>query len=355
MAKQKNYNLLVRRLDKSGPCTVAVDIGRQAKAKGYCVRLLYLSGGISREDISDFEEVRRWKILDIFTLPGILHTHCLRADLIGGVLALFGRRNVITTLHNLFLIDLLFDHKRWKVMLAWCAWSRLICHMDGVFCISQSMERYYKKKLPRAPLKIAYNFRFPSEMANQNVIDGLTKRFLPWVKSQRLAGRKIIVFVGGINKRKNIIKLSEIIASRESVALVICGKGPDEEKLFRLINDQSANQNVLYLGEILRPDLVIDKCDALVLPSLAEGLPLVVLEAARLGKPSLLSNIAVHRELAHLRLGITFDHRKFSDFDTALQKLSFLSMNKQVVELAFQENFSSEVGFDRYEKHFPSD
>jgi glycosyltransferase involved in cell wall biosynthesis len=313
--------------------------------------LLSLGGRGTRDDIGDFDEVRSWRLWDFFALSGILHTHCLRADLIGGLLAFFGRRHVITTLHNYFMIDLSFDHKRWKVALAWCVWSRLVSCMDGVFCISHAMERYYKEKLPNARLKVAYNFRSPSMPAGQAQIDDLALRFLPWLSSQRLVGRRVMAFVGGIHRRKNILKFVEATSSHENIAIVVCGAGPAEDELRRLIVERGASDRVLMLGSVPRPDLVLEQCDALVLPSLAEGLPLVVLEAASLGKPSLLSNIAVHRELAHFGLGVIFDHRSFSDLDEALVKLEARLRNEHIVKNAFLQNFSSEIGFARYERN----
>ena len=90
-----------------------MDLCRQAAAHGAYVRLLCLAGGIERDDVGGLHEVRRLRWSDPLYLDGIVHTHCLRPDLVGSLFKLRGRCFVVTTLHNYFLIDLSFDHERW--------------------------------------------------------------------------------------------------------------------------------------------------------------------------------------------------------------------------------------------------
>ena len=342
------YNILVPRFDHTGPCNVAVDIGREAKRRGFVVRLLALSGSIGRDDLKEFDEVRLFKWSDLFGLRGVLHTHCLRPDLVGGLIAALGRCTVITTLHNYFLVDLGFDHKRWQVALSWRLWRKSVSAMSYAVCISEAMHRYYRHKLPRARLAMAYNFRAPPPAAQSACVKELATLFSPWLELQRKSRRQVLAFVGSIHPRKNVLRLVEAVACHGDVSLVLCGDGPLREDLHRLIEHLKCSDRVLVLGSIPRPDLVLEKVDALVLPSFAEGMPLVVLEAARLDKPSLLSNIAVHREMVGLGLGVTFDHRNFSDFSQALKALPRPAAGN--VRSVWEKQFTPDVGFARYER-----
>lgn len=350
MTTLRPYNILVPRFDRTGPCNVAVDIGREAKRLGYSVRMLALSGENTRDDLHEFDEVRLLRWRDLFSLYGVLHTHCLRPDLIGGLFALRGHCKVITTLHNYFLIDLAFDHKPCQVALSWQLWRRAVSAMDHAVCISHAMHRYYRRKLPKAKLSTAYNFRAPSlEPENGQIID-IAARFGPWLTYQRQEGRRVLAFVGGLHRRKNVLKLQEAFAARDNISLVFCGEGPQKEDLMRAIEHQGCADRMLVLGAIPRPDLVLAEVDALVLPSFAEGMPLVVLEAARLDKPSLLSNIAVHREMAQLGLGVTFDHRRFTDVDQALDRLIQRPNQTGTVRRIWETHFTPAVGFSVYER-----
>lgn len=350
MTTLRPYNILVPRFDHTGPCNVAVDIGREAKRHGYSVRMLALSGENTRDDLHEFDEVRLFRWRDLLTLSGVLHTHCLRPDLIGGLFALRGCCTVITTLHNYFLIDLAFDHKPWKVALSWQLWRRAVSAMNHVVCISHSMNRYYKRKLPGARLSTAYNFRGSPSVPKSGQIADLATRFGPWLACQRQEGRRVLAFVGGIHQRKNVLKLQEAFASRTNISLVFCGEGLQKQELMHAIELRGCSDRMLVLGAIPYPNLVLAEVDALVLPSFAEGMPLVVLEAARLDKPSLLSNIAVHREMARLGLGVTFDHRRFTDVDQAMDRLIPWLNETGTVRRVWEEQFTPAVGFERYER-----
>src|SRR5574340_385822 len=86
MTTSRRYTLIVPRVDHTGPCNVAVDLARAAAAAGWAVQILYLSGTPSR-DVGDAAiPVRRVRFGDLFSLRGVLHTHCLRPDLLGALL-----------------------------------------------------------------------------------------------------------------------------------------------------------------------------------------------------------------------------------------------------------------------------
>ena len=90
--------------------------------------------------------------------------------------------------------------------------------------------------------------------------------------------------------------------------------------------ESAADPRLLELaGQLQQPAQAMSTADVLVLPSFAEGLPLVALEAARLGIPCLLSNIAVHREMAALGLGLIFQRHGFRDFRAKAHEIADLA------------------------------
>jgi hypothetical protein len=79
---------------------------------------------------------------------------------------------------------------------------------------------------------------------------------------------------------------------------------------------------------------------------------LVVLEAASAGLPSLMSNIAVHREMASLGFGVTFDRFSFHNF---CEKAQLLALDRTAEKDArrvslWREKFSHGPGFARYKQ-----
>lgn len=346
MTTSRRYTLITPRADRTGPANVAVDIGHAAVAAGWQVYLLYLSGSPSRDDLGSFAEVRRWRLRDLWSLDGVVHTHCLRPDLVGWLFSWNRHCTVMTTLHNHFLFDLGFDHRPWRVRLAWFLWSRALRRFDKRVCISATMRRYYRRVLPELNFDLAYNFRAPSPAHAAEPAPFITE----WLQKQRAAQRIVLAYVGSLSERKNVAELLNAIAGMPEIALAICGTGPQAPRLKALAAQGDMSQRVLIAGHVVDPQTVIARSDLLVLPSRAEGLPLVVLEAARAGRPALMSNIAVHRELASFGLGATFDRHRFADFRAKAHAL--VGKPAQPPNLAlvsiWQERFSSVPGFQQY-------
>ncbi|MGM9484159.1 glycosyltransferase family 4 protein [Roseateles sp. NT4] len=333
------YTLITPRLDATGPNNVAAELARAALDRGWQVRWLYLSHGPGRDDLAGLAEVRRFRLSDLWRLRGLVHTHCLRPDLLGGLLAGSSRRTVITTAHNNFLADLRHGYARWKVGLSWSLWRRAVARMDRRFSVSRASQRHYARLAPELHFDVAYNFRAPVAAA------ALPSPIATWLARQRAAGRTVLAYVGTLSTLKNVSAMLPSLAADPALALVLCGDGPLRATLEAAATE--LGDRVLLAGHVPQPGPMLEQVDALVLPSLTEGLPLVVVEALRAGCPSLLSNIAVHRELAALGAGLTFDHRRLTDFHAQLRALLARATpeHRAGLKRLWENRFSPAVGF----------
>lgn len=349
MTLRTEYTALVPRLDATGLTNVAVDVARGMKTAGAFTRLVYLSGQPTRNDLDSFDEVRRMRWSDPFRLRGIVHTHGLRPDIIGAAFTLRRRCLVVSTMHGHLPQHLRFDYPEWKVQLAWRICSLALRRFDSIVCISETMLRHYRRTRPAANYHVVYNFRGTGQPSNATMDPGCTG----WFNSQRGHGRAILIYVGSISKRKNIAALIQRMIEAPQVSLVVCGDGPLRPALEESL-PLEARSRLLFLGHVDAPEILMPHCDALVLPSKAEGLPLVIIEAARCGIPSLMSNIAVHRELAAKGIGLTFDRHGFSDFADKAAQLSRERSTSRSNELRslWEREFSPEVGMARYQALF---
>ncbi len=343
--KKGHYTLIVPALDRTGPVSVAVDIGIAARDKGWQVRLLYLTPVVPRDDLGFANEVRQFRFSDLWRLRGVVHTHCLRPDLLGLALTWNRQVTLVTTLHNFFLFDVGFDKPRRYVDVAWQVWKRSLQSFDVVVCISEAMRRYYSRCLHEQPLQMAYNFR-----AKQPALPA-DPATLAWIQSRRACGDVVLVFVGALSERKNIRGLVTSLAAAPSLSLIVCGRGPLCVELQAIVLSRGLQKRVRLEGQVLSPTSITRHADALVLPSYAEGFPLAVLEAASVGVPALMSNITVHRELAGLGFGLTFDHRRFTDLVQIAQALRLNTPTPSTDLIAlWSREFTPEAGFARYEK-----
>jgi glycosyltransferase involved in cell wall biosynthesis len=339
------YTLIVPSLDRTGPVNVAVDIGRAASQSGWNVCILYLSNLVERDDVEFAVEVRRFVISDLWQMKGVVHTHCLRPDLLG--LLLYFNKNVflLTTIHMFFLLDLGFLKKNPIVVnLAWMFWRLSLSCFDKVVCISESMREYYTERIPSLNFEVIYNFRSePSDIQCSSDV-------AEWIQTQKVNGKLVLVFAGVLSERKNVYHLLKAVGNTPSISLIVCGDGPMRSTLEELITYNRLYDRVRLEGLVAFPASIVRLCDALVLPSHAEGFPLVVLEAAAVGVPALLSNIDVHRELENIGFGRTFDHILFFDFeDSAHQLCRTISAPSALLFNLWKNRFKPDFGFRQYE------
>lgn len=120
------------------------------------------------------------------------------------------------------------------------------------------------------------------------------------------SGRPYFICIGTIEPRKNHLLLlalwREFASGKEPPALVIVGRrGWENEMVVDMLDRCAAIRPHVHEFGTLTDDetaALLAGARALLFPSFAEGLGLPLLEAAALGVPALLSDIAVFRELA---------------------------------------------------------
>jgi glycosyltransferase involved in cell wall biosynthesis len=110
-----------------------------------------------------------------------------------------------------------------------------------------------------------------------------------------------LLVVGASYPHKNIEELLQnwpLWKGRYTLKIVSC-RGAYKQHLEEYIADQGLTENVEFLGYLSNDDLVAlyQNCAALVFPSLWEGFGMPPLEAMACGRPSIVSDIPVHKEV----------------------------------------------------------
>ncbi len=107
-------------------------------------------------------------------------------------------------------------------------------------------------------------------------------------ESLKLLGKKIVLYVGRLEKRKNVELLLRAFAriSNSNVALIIIGDGSLKKHLIDLCKTENIT-NVYFLGKLRREELApyYFLCDVFVYPTIFEPWGLAVNEAMQFGKP----------------------------------------------------------------------
>ena len=217
-----------------------------------------------------------------------------------------------------------------------------MAHVDRLFCLSEVMIKYYRRHDFNCNIVLARNFR-PLRRATISSLGA----YRTWVAEVGARSMLRLVFVASFIHRKNVLALIKEVIKFPDIALVCCGDGPLLKEAAKIA---AGNERILLLGHVADPSEMISGASVLVLPSLSEGLSLSLIEASALGKPCLLSDIGVHRELESLGLGVTFDHRNFSNFRSKLLQLTEDRNNfsPDVIQSKYTEYLSPQVGIVPY-------
>jgi glycosyltransferase involved in cell wall biosynthesis len=218
----------------------------------------------------------------------IVHTHGVDADLIGG-LALLGRRE--QQVCHLHVSPPARREKSWKAAVR----RRLLRYLTGrngswFIAVSDSvrdaMACYYR--LPPERMTTVRNGIDPCEFdgpANAAARGSQGDRvvFGTAARLERAKGLEFLIEAGGRLARQQI-----------SFEIRIAGAGSQRESLEQLARSLNIADIVHFLGPVRPADMpgFYASLDVFVLPSLSEGLPLVMLEAMAMAKPVAASRLA---------------------------------------------------------------
>ncbi len=111
----------------------------------------------------------------------------------------------------------------------------------------------------------------------------------------------IIGFVGRLHKNKGLLPFFSELPLYDDIMvnskILIVGSGDEEIKLKKIINSIKQGDKIIFVGYEENPIKLINQFDILILPSIIEGLPLVILEAMSLSKCVVAFNVGSISEI----------------------------------------------------------
>lgn len=150
------------------------------------------------------------------------------------------------------------------------------------------------------------------------------------------SGEKLIVSIGELDDNKNHITVIRALArlGRKDFKYVVCGVGPNKDKLQSEAQCLGLQDNVILAG--YRSDIpdVLNAADIFVFPSFHEGMPVSALEAISCGLPIIASEIRGNVDI--IQDGDNGYLFAPSDVDTLTQKIALL-MDDEELRIAMGE------------------
>ena len=203
-------------------------------------------------------------------------------------------------------------------------------HADSIIALSNA----HKNSLQRFNVPVNKISVIPNAIVFQNLDTTEGSKF---IEKHRLNGKKIILFVGQLLKRKGIQYLLKAMRNIKKIepntVLIIIGKGPYQSVLENLTKKLGIQKNVKFLGYVAKDELLeaYSAATLFVLPSFAEGLPTVILEAMAFSKPVVATKIESYPE-------------SFEKVLKFVPKKDFDALTKEIVSILQNENLAQRLG-----------
>lgn len=161
----------------------------------------------------------------------------------------------------------------------------------------------------------------------------------------------LLLFVGRLEKVKQIDLIIRAIprikkSTNKPIKLIIAGEGSQYHELRLMTNELLLEEDVLFWGNVNHNELpaLYNAADCLILPSLIEGIPMVILESLACGTPVVASNVGGIPEIVTPGLnGLLFPVESIEE-DIPLGVTKLLSMNPRRPEIANSvSTYSAEI------------
>lgn len=211
---------------------------------------------------------------------------------------------------------------------------------DGVACVTEFyLQRHYYSIKPDSFKSYYSTLELPKSFyssAKQHPVDRTC--VLANISNQiQFNGRKgyneIIQAISLLKKRNVIVNAKFVGQSYDN--------GVD--KLKEYSERLGVSEQIQYLGYLTRPEIdqFLTNVDLFVMPTKAEGLPRVIIEAMAKGLPAISSPVSGNPELLSSHFLVEYD-----DVNTLADRILELVSNKERYELASKENFAKSQQYE---------
>jgi glycosyltransferase involved in cell wall biosynthesis len=255
----------------------------EAERKGLRLIQVCLRKGLSLRSLREVVAALRTNKIDI------LHTH-------GGIAGLYGRLSaaiartpvVVHTLHGIHYLH----YRNPLLRLVYVFLERSVARFtDALILVCRSDFEQAKKRRLAPPEKMAVILNGIEARSGLAEEGAAAKRgelgFEP--------SRTVIGSIARLHRQKGIIHLlraaERVLRERPEVLFVVVGEGPLGRRLRKEARALGLAEKFLFPGERKDAAAILALFDLFVLPSLWEGLPFVLVEAASLGKPIIASAV----------------------------------------------------------------
>jgi glycosyltransferase involved in cell wall biosynthesis len=314
MGYSVNILYIIEGITFGGGDRVFMQLAEGMKAKGYGITVGCVPRGVLAErlrelgiEVEGFNMYSKYNIRTIFQMAKfmkqknihIVHTQGGRAPVFGRIAARLAKVPIVISTNPL-LIDRESHRDVNKLKrLAYLLIDILTSiHVDRFLVLSEPHREAIIADYNTEPSKVVKIYNgIELDKYDAKLSNGLTVR-----RELGIApGSSIVGFIGRLIYQKGLPfflqAASKVITTFPDVMFLIVGDGPLKAELEKLSNGLNIRQNCIFTG--FRQDIpdILSAVDMLVMSSLYEGMPMVILEAMAASKPVIATNVGGIPEL----------------------------------------------------------
>lgn len=256
-------------------------IEAEAKKKGLPVTTWRMKPGLNLKE--------SWRILNWAQRNhyNLLHSHGFKFNVLLGLYPARVRRiKIVSTIHG-------YVHaKRFsKMWLYECLDRFVLRRMDGIVLVGSNMKKEITSVNPKKTvIRTIENgidisaVRRKGEEKLEPTISGFISQVSP-----------VFIGIGRLSREKGFDQLIEALSCVKEklprAGLILAGDGKQKEYLLELVKKNGCSDSVIFTGYYDNVPSLLNNADALVMPSLTEGLPITLLEAMAIKTPVIASSV----------------------------------------------------------------
>lgn len=236
----------------------------------------------------------------------VIHTHRYKENVLGAIAGrLAGRPKQVKSVHGLSEVLTTWDSFKMDIyqMLDRAVTDRFC---DLVICVSEQIQEVMSKRHPEVKCVCIHNGVDITSCAASRSRESVRREL------NVSDAAPMIVFVGRLVPVKGLTFLLEsveqLVKRWPDLTLVIIGDGPERAPLGRKARERGLTDRVMFLGHRADALNLIAAADLFALPSLSEGVPMVILEAMCVKTPIVATHVGgVPEILTHERTALLVD------------------------------------------------
>jgi glycosyltransferase involved in cell wall biosynthesis len=281
----------------------------------------------------------------------IVHTHLYSADFMGIIAArLVGIPCRISTIHgHNFSSTGQIDLRSIRNLIFSFIYRALYIFCNKIIAVSQSVREGLIRrpgiKVDKRKIDVIYSGFELEELLNHEDVSNNK------IDDQGFKSVGVIANFDRVKGHRVLLKaIPEILSEIKDVRFLFAGDGKEKNSLQRLATKLKVKENVFFLGICHDVPRLINSCELIVVPSVMEGLSLVILESIAVGKPVVASRVGGISELVkeneNAILVPPWDHRELSRAIIKILKnkevgLAMRQKNREILQRGFYNKFSA--------------